>query len=120
MELNLEIEAAIQRFLDDQSNLQMYYLNNLAQFDHNEVVHRLAARSLFEKLNALQVVISSISYVRDDTYSLVDLVRYADTDLNLSIGRSTVSRILRDYNMVSHIAPRKLRINPPQRHKRLQ
>ncbi|CAF2064922.1 unnamed protein product [Rotaria magnacalcarata] len=61
-----------------------------------------------------------LQQLRDDTCSLADLVRYADTDLNLSIGRSTVSCILRDYNMVSYIAPRKPRINPSQRGKRLQ
>ena len=55
----------------------------------------------------------------DDTGSLADLVQYVNTDLNLSIGRSTISRILQDYNMVSYIAPRKLRITPIQRRNRL-
>ena len=47
---------------------------------------------------------------RDDTASLADLVRYVNTNLNLSIGRSTINRILQDYNMVSYITPRKARI----------
>ena len=55
----------------------------------------------------------------DDTTSLADLVRYINTKLNLSIGHSTISRILQDYNIVSHIAPRKLQIAPTQRRNRL-
>ena len=47
---------------------------------------------------------------RDDTASVADLVRYVNTNLNLSIGRSTINRILQDYNMVSYITPRKPRI----------
>ena len=53
------------------------------------------------------------------TASLIDLVRYINTDLNLSIGHSTISHILQDYNMVSYIAPRKPRITPTQRRNRL-
>ena len=45
--------------------------------------------------------------LRDDTASSGDLVRYVNKNLNSSIGRSTISRILQDYNMVSYIAPRK-------------
>ena len=53
--------------------------------------------------------------VRDDTLSLIDLVRFARTDLNLTITRQTVSRILRDFDIVSYIAPRKPRITTAQR-----
>ena len=52
--------------------------------------------------------------VRDDTLSLTDLVRFARTDLLLTITRQTVSRILRDLDMVSYITPRKPRITPAQ------
>ena len=38
------------------------------------------------------------------------LVRFARTDLNLTITRQTVSRILGDFDMISSIAPRKPRI----------
>ena len=41
----------------------------------------------------------------NDTYSLADLVQYAHTDLNLSINRPTISRILQPYNMISYILP---------------
>ena len=53
--------------------------------------------------------------VRDDTLLLIDLVRFARTDLGLTITRQTVSRILRDFDIVSYIAPRKPRITPAQR-----
>ena len=52
---------------------------------------------------------------QDGTLSLTDLVRFARTDLSLTITRQTVSRILRDFDMVSYIAPRKPRITPAQR-----
>ena len=57
--------------------------------------------------------------IRDDTLSLTDLVHFARTDLNLTITRQTVSRILRDFDMVSYIAPRKPRITPAQRRTRV-
>ena len=52
--------------------------------------------------------------LRDDTCSLADLVRYTHTDLNLSISRPTISRMLQRYNMLSHILPRKSRITSSQ------
>ena len=60
-----------------------------------------------------------LQQVQDDTLSLTDLVRVARTDLNLTITRQTVSRILRDFDMVSYIAPRKPRITPAQRRTRV-
>ena len=44
---------------------------------------------------------------QDDTLSLADLVRFARTNLSLTITRQTVSRILRNFDMVLYIAPRK-------------
>ena len=41
---------------------------------------------------------------RDDTASLAHLLRYVNTNLNLLIGRSSISRILQDYDIVSYIA----------------
>ena len=60
-----------------------------------------------------------LQQVRDDTLSLIDLFRLARTDLNLTITRQTVSRILRNFDMVSYIAPRKPRITPAQRRTRV-
>ncbi|CAF1643214.1 unnamed protein product, partial [Adineta ricciae] len=57
--------------------------------------------------------------LRDDTYSLNDLVRYSHTNLNLSVSRSTISRILRGFNMISYIAPRKPRVTSVQRRNRI-
>ena len=48
------------------------------------------------------------------------LVRYAHTDLNLSISHPTISRILQHYNMISYILPRKARVTPSQKHYCLQ
>ena len=56
-----------------------------------------------------------LQQAQDDTLSLTDLVRFARTDLSLTIIRQTVSRILRDFDMASYIAPRKPRITPAQR-----
>ena len=60
-----------------------------------------------------------LQQVQDDTLSLTDLVRFARTDLNLTITRQTVSRILRDFDMVSYVATRKPRITPAQRRTRV-
>ena len=56
-----------------------------------------------------------LQQVRNDTLSLTDLVCFARIDLNLTITRQTVSRIHRDFDMVSYIASRKSRITPAQR-----
>ena len=57
--------------------------------------------------------------VRHDTLSLTELVRFACTDLNLTISRQTVGRILRDFDMASYIAPKKPRITRAQRRTRV-
>ena len=67
------------------------------------------------KVTERQKRLTKLQQVRDDTLSSTDLVRFAGTDLNLTITRQTVSRILRNFDMVSYIAPRKLRITPAQR-----
>ena len=60
-----------------------------------------------------------LQQLRDDTGSLADLVRYVNTNSNLSISRSTNSRILQGYNMVSYITPRNPGITSTQRRNRL-
>ena len=42
-----------------------------------------------------------LQQLRDKRCSLADLVRYAHTDLNLSISRPTISRILQHYNVIA-------------------
>ena len=60
-----------------------------------------------------------LQQVWDDTLSLTALVRFARTDLSLTITRQTVNRILRDFDMVSYIATRKPRITSAQRRTRV-
>ena len=60
-----------------------------------------------------------LQQVQDDILSLTDLVRFARTDLNLTISRQTVSRILRNFDMMSYIAPKKPRITSGQRRTRV-
>ncbi|CAF0992971.1 unnamed protein product [Rotaria sordida] len=72
------------------------------------------------KLTDRQKRTIKLQQLRDDTGSLNDLVQYAHTNLNLSISREIVSRILRNFDMISYIAPRKPRIIPMQRRKRIQ
>ena len=72
------------------------------------------------KVTDRQKRLIKLQQLRDDTLSLNDLVRYAYTELNLTVHRQTVSRILRVYDMVSYIAPKKPKITPTQRRVRLQ
>ena len=60
-----------------------------------------------------------LQQLRDDTNFLADLVRYAHTNLNLFLSRSTISRILREFDMVSYIAPWKPKITRAQRSNRV-
>ena len=59
--------------------------------------------------------LTKLQQLRDNTASLTDLVRYVNTNLNLLISRSAISRILQDYYIVSYIARRKPQINSTQR-----
>ena len=80
---------------------------------HTVVTKSCAGRTL--KVTERQKRLIKLQRVPDDTLSLTDLVRFARTDLNLTITRQTVSRILRDFDMVSYIASRKPRITSAQR-----
>ncbi|CAF5050891.1 unnamed protein product, partial [Rotaria socialis] len=55
-----------------------------------------------------------LQQLRDDTLSLNDLVRYAQASLNLNISGQTGSRILREFDLVSYVAPRKPQITHEQ------
>ena len=72
------------------------------------------------KVTDREKTLIKLQQLRDERGSLADLVRYVNRNLNLLIGRSTISRIFQDYNIVSYIAPRKLRITPTQRRDRLK
>ncbi|CAM4966679.1 unnamed protein product [Rotaria socialis] len=71
------------------------------------------------KVTRRQKRASKLQQLRDDTLSLNDLVRYAQTSLNLNISRQTVSRALHEFGLVSYVAPRKPKITHQQRCYRL-
>ena len=61
--------------------------------------HRVATKpgaARTRKVRERQKRLIKLQQIRDDTLSLTDLVRFARTDLNLTITRQTVSRILRE------------------------
>ena len=89
------------------------------KFDKFHAVAAKPGAGRTPKVTERQKRLIKLQQVRDDTLSLTDLVRFARTDLNLTITRQTVSRILRDFDMVSYIAPRKPRITPAQRRTRV-
>ena len=66
-----------------------------------------------------QTRLIKLEQIRDKTSSLTDLVRYANTNMSLSISTSTISRILRQYNMTSYIASKNPRIRLKQRRARI-
>ena len=72
-----------------------------------------------KKTTNRQTQLIKLEQIRDETNSLTDLVRYTNTNMSLSISTSTISRILRQYNMTLYIAPRKPRITPKQRRGRI-
>ena len=89
------------------------------KFDKFHTVAAIPGACRTPKVTERQKRLIKLQQVQDDTLSLTDLVRFAHTNLNLTITRQTVSRILRDFDMVSYIATRKPRITPAQRRTRL-
>ena len=89
------------------------------KFDKFHTVATKPGAGRTPKVTERQKRLVKLQQVRDDTLSLTDLVRFARTDLNLTTTRQTVNRILRDFDMVSYIAPRKPRITSAQRRTRV-
>ena len=85
------------------------------KFDQFHTVGTKPCAGRTPKVTERQKRLIKLQQAQDDTLSLTDFFRFARTDLNLTITRQTVSRILRDFDMVSYIAPRKPRITPAQR-----
>ena len=85
------------------------------KFDKFHTVATKSGAGRTPKVTERQKRLIKLQQVRDNTLSLTDLVRFARTDLDLTITRKTVSRILQDFDMVSYIATRKPRITPAQR-----
>ena len=89
------------------------------KFDKFHTVATKSGADRTPKVTERQKQLIEFQQVRDDTLSLTDLVRFARTDLKLTISQQTIDRILRDFDMVSHIAPKKPRITPAQRRTRV-
>ena len=92
----------------------------IRKFDQYHTVATKPGAGRPSKVTDRQKRAIKLEQLRDDTLSLNDLVRYTHTNLNLSINRVTVSRILGSFDMISYIAPRKPRITAVQRRKRLE
>jgi len=60
-----------------------------------------------------------LEQLRYDTLSLNDLVRFAQTNLGISVGRSTISRVLNEFGMTSYTLPKKPKLTSAQRKDRV-
>ena len=103
----------LQQVRDD--TLSLTDLIRLARTDLNLTITRQTVSRILGDFDMVSYIaprkrLIKLQQVRDDTLSLTDLIRLARTDLNLTITRQTVSRILGDFDMVSYIAPRKLEL----------
>ena len=87
----------------------------IRKFDKYGTVETRLGAGRPKKITNRQTRLIKLEQMRDETNSLTDLVRYANTNMSLPISTSTISRILRQYNMNSYIALRKPRITPKQR-----
>ena len=105
--------------ISSQLNIFCKYIGQtIYNFDKFHTVATKPGAGRIPKVTERQKRLIKLQQVRDDTLSLTDVIHFARTDLNLTITRQTVSRILRNFDMVSYIAPRKPRITPAQRRTR--
>ena len=102
-----------------QLNICKCIRQTIYKFDKFHTVATKLGAGRTPKVTERQKRLIKLQQVRDDTLSSTDLLCFARTDLNLTITRQTVSRILRDFDIVSYIAPRKPRITPAQRRTRV-
>ena len=106
--------------ISSQLNISCKYIRQtIYKFDKFHTVPTKPCAVRTPKVTERQKRLIKLQQVRGDTLSLTDLVRFARTDLNLTITRQTVSRILWDFDMVSYIASRKPQITPAQRRTRV-
>ena len=66
----------------------------ICKFDHFRNVATKPGGERLQKATDREKRLIELQQLREDICSLADLVRYAHTDLNLSISRPTISRIL--------------------------
>ena len=90
----------------------------ILKFDKYGIVATRPGPGRPKKTKNRQTRFIKLEQIRDETNSLTDLIRYANTNMSLSISTSMISRILRQYSMTSYTAPRKPRITPKQRRAR--
>ena len=91
----------------------------IRKFDKYSTVATRPGAGRPKKTTNRQTRLIKLEQIRGETNSLTDLVRYANTNMSLSISTSMISRILRQYNLTSYIAPKKPRITPKQRRARI-
>ena len=65
-----------------------------------------------KKTTMRQTRLIKLEQIHDKTNSLAASARYTNTNMKLPISTSTISHILRQYNLVSYTASRKARITP--------
>ena len=91
----------------------------IRKFDRYERVATRPGSGLSKKTTIRQTRLIKLEQIRDEANFLADLALYANTNMNLSISASTISRTLRQYNTVSYIALRKPSVTPRQRRVRV-
>ena len=84
------------------------------KFDRYGTVATRPGAGCPKKTTNQQTRLIKLEQIRDEINSLTHLVRYTNMNMSLSISTSTISRILRQYNITSYIVPRKPRITPKQ------
>ena len=73
----------------------------IRKFDRFHNVATKSGAGHQQKVTDREKRLIKLQQLRDERCSLSDLVRYAHTELNLSISRPRISRILQHYNMIS-------------------
>ena len=71
----------------------------LGEFDKFHTVAMKPGAGHPAKVTDREKRLIKLQQLRDDTVSLADFVRYVNTNLNLSVGCPTISRILQDHNI---------------------
>lgn len=94
-------------------------IQTIRKYDKERTVSTKPGGGRPSKLSERQKRSIKLEQLRDDTLSVNDLTRYVQTFLGVTIGRSTVSRILNEFDMISYVAPKKPKIKPIQRKRRV-
>ena len=109
-----------QHKISQQLKISRYCIRHtIRKFDRYSTVATRPGAARPKKTTNRQTRLIKLGQIRDETNPLTDLVRYASTNMSPSISTSTIGRILRQYNMTSHIASRKPRITLTQRRVRI-